>query len=1109
MRHANVATYGMGALLLAMVFSGVARAEMAYPLGGHANGNWGGGGIAAPFNLPYNNGVRYQIVYGNTEAGMNVVSAGGMLTAIEFSVQSSWNTTPMQLENCLVRVGYTTKQVMSGGTGGLETGMNNMNLNFKPNTYVATCINQTYSPQKIQHPGWTSTTVPYVAPGNVVKLNFLRPFAYNGMDNILVDISFTSRAANGGVTIFGTSSGRTIIYAQGPNVNSSTVAATVSSDFGFCYTGLEFTVNPTLDVQPAVNIFSQQPWPAGKGTVVTPANATGPAATNWTGDGLVVGKFDIVNPFQNIPASMTQITIQDRSIPGDSRTAYTPPAPPTTPPGNEYGVRLWRDSGPGGQPDGQFDPNFDVPIYDSTVPGTPGQNYTLDDGDIHFAVPTTEQNFNGNSSRTYFIVVKLRGAITGSLTPAPGDQYRSRVKTIAVPAGSGVNITGIPNPSPESCVPYFPGIDIEVPTFTYTEIQMGLQTAYLNSQNNVLMCFSVDYDRGPLNYQNTMTVEASGTGDDSVDYSGIRLVLDNDFNNQWTPGVDQVVSTIASGHFPQNDGTITFILATGPGEAGEFIAPVTKQFLILVDFNTIGTRGDTYQCQIINAGGHQFGAQTAGLPCPALPVPGLVLEGNDLLCTRIGPPPPDKTVSNISQGLNGWGELLLIVQITSLNRDWGVTDIVFTCTGVGINANPAAAFSEVALYEDLNANAPNFDGPAIDRLATSLTGTFTPTSPTTAQYSATIKDQAFASPIVRTFYLRVKLGGQALFGQRFYCNVTDITYNIAPSGGVVSLLPQPVLTNGLLIDAPTLTVTAAPTSPLSQIAEAGEAFGHTIAVFRFQAENDDIDIAGLNLTTGGTGDFFTDLDVASGIELYLDSEFLPLAPKDGLYTPGVDILLGQTGGNYPITSVPFNVSGPIVVPNGTSVDIIVRFNILATAGGSLPETFRCSIANPTDVLTAGSNAVILGIPAPNSNTVGVIIYFVSSFAPAVALRGGGAPITIIGAGFTPPFSCTIGGIPCPGNPVINSDGTGVSGLFIPAGNGLDLPIVVTTGALGSRLAPMRFSYATATTLNEKEARISNSFCAVNDSGPGAALAAMLAFAAMLAVASRVARRRES
>ncbi|MCC6572887.1 MAG: IPT/TIG domain-containing protein [Planctomycetes bacterium] len=1101
MRYTNIATYGLGALLLAVVFANSACAQTVYPYS-----SWGGSSANYPFNLDPSWGVRYQVVYGSQEAGMAAINSGGVITSLEFSVHSAnWNTAVLMLNNCVVRIGYTDKDYVPGANALSST---NMDLNFKTNSYIATCIQENYQVTKVQYPGWPTT---FQAPGHILKFVLRRPFAFNGggaSDNILVDISFTSRTPNAGLLLFG-NSGRRVVYASGAGVSSTTQTGTVS-DFGNSYVGLVCTVTPNLDVEPRWNIFSTQDWPVGRSTVTTPANATGPGASNWVGDGLLVGDFDIVNCFQNNPATLTKIQIEDRSLPGDSRTAFTNPQSPPASPGNEYGVRLWED-GPPGAPDGAFDPLSDIPIYDPAISPIPGKNFTLDDNFVEFDVPTARQSFVGGQSRKYFIVVKLAGAEPGSLTPEPGDKYQFRVKSLTV--GSGVGVTGVPG-APESCYPYFPGIFVEIPTFTYTDIYLGVQTCYLNSQNNVIQSFSVDYDRGPLNYQNSMTLAAPvditpTDGDDSVDYAGIRLALDNDANNQWTPGVDVVVSTIAANHFPMDDSSVTFIIPTGPGQAGEFLAPVTKRFIVLVDFNTIGARGSTYMCQITAASGHQFGAQVAGVPCPAVPTPGLVLEGNDLLCERIGPALPELPVSNISQGPNGWGELLLVIEIGSLNRDWSVTDIVFTCTGVGAAANPATAFSDVALYEDLNSNSPNFDGPAIDQLATALTGSFSPTSPTTAEYSATITNQGFPSTIVRTFYLRVKLAGNALFGQRYYANVTDVTWNLAPSGSMIDLQPQPPLTNGILIDAPTLTVSAAPTSPISSIAESGVAFGHTIAVFRFQAENEDINVSGLTLTTGGTGDFFTDLATSNGIEIYLDSELLPAVPKDGMFTPGVDVLLGQSGGNYPTAAVPFNVSGPIVIPNGQYYDLIIRYNILATAGASLPETFRCSISSPSDILTAGTNAVTFGIPQPISNTVGVIVYFVSSFSPTESLRTGGEPIVIIGAGFTPPVSVTIGGIPCPGEPIINGDGTGITGLFTPAGDGLELTIILTTGALGSREVPQTFNYATASIVDEHEARISSNACAVENSTAQTAMAAVLALMAMLAGASWMTRSRKS
>ena len=59
----------------------------------------------------------------------------------------------------------------------------------------------------------------------------------------------------------------------------------------------------------------------------------------------------------------------------------------------------------------------------------------------------------------------------------------------------------------------------------------------------------------------------------------------------------------------------------------------------------------------------------------------------------------------------------------------------------------------------------------------------------------------------------------------------------------------------------------------------------------------------------------------------------------------------------------------------------------------------------------------------------------------------------------PALTVTIGGVICPGVPVITG-GTQVTGLLVPAGSGKNLPIVVTSGALAPQTLTQTFSYST-------------------------------------------------
>jgi hypothetical protein len=149
----------------------------------------------------------------------------------------------------------------------------------------------------------------------------------------------------------------------------------------------------------------------------------------------------------------------------------------------------------------------------------------------------------------------------------------------------------------------------------------------------------------------------------------------------------------------------------------------------------------------------------------------------------------------------------------------------------------------------------------------------------------------------------------------------------------------------------------------------------------------------------------------------------------------------------------------VTVANSATRDLWVVLDVLATAGlgAAVPDSFQTVINATADVDAPGGIAVLMGTPAPQSNVLRLVDFFVSSFDPVADLPGGGKDITILGSGFMAPIIVLIDGIVCPGTAVING-GTQVTGIQVPPGTGLDRPITVKSGQLDEETLSQTFDY---------------------------------------------------
>jgi hypothetical protein len=178
-------------------------------------------------------------------------------------------------------------------------------------------------------------------------------------------------------------------------------------------------------------------------------------------------------------------------------------------------------------------------------------------------------------------------------------------------------------------------------------------------------------------------------------------------------------------------------------------------------------------------------------------------------------------------------------------------------------------------------------------------------------------------------------------------------------------------TTALIINTPVLTVANTTTQPATLTHKAGAVGSYTIASFRLSALNDAVTVNGITLTTGGTGDWTSDVSATSGVQVFRDD-------GDGVFN-AADTMLFQGAGAAVVTA---GFTPALAMPVTSTADLWVRVEFTATAGQgvvAIPETFTLSVAAAADV--NATTAAVLGTPAPTGVSIGAIEFSVTSFVP--------------------------------------------------------------------------------------------------------------------------------
>ncbi|MBX3475613.1 MAG: hypothetical protein KF754_14650 [Planctomycetes bacterium] len=682
----------------------------------------------------------------------------------------------------------------------------------------------------------------------------------------------------------------------------------------------------------------------------------------------------------------------------------------------------------------------------TTVVGTPGtpQSYTLTGEGLTSATTVTAPsgielcltvagtytptlNINQTPSLSATVFARLIGTTLGS--------YGGNITNVAGPASENVAVSGdVVTPDNLDASRNGPG--------SSTTVNNNAQGA----GGNGLVILDVTVATTNTAWTVTSFVfSASGSADEQTALDFLALYEDSTTGGTQGsfdgPATDVLATAAAGVSFNAANGTYTATLVNGA-----WAASTSRRFFLVAKLAGTAQAGETIHAELttINATTGGTGVVT-GVPTSSA-TPALTIDAAVMTATLNGPM-AFTTVDNNSQGAGGNGHVVADVTLSTINDSWTVSSLTFTESGT---MDGQTDLNFLALYLD-NGNGV-WDGPTIDTLATATAGTAFSAPNGTYTATLTAGPSAFAVNQSKRFFLVARLSGQASPGETLRVELTSINES-SPTGGTVAGAPT-AATSALVIDVATLTVNAGPANPTTiTVEQTAAAFQRMIGQFRFTASNDDFVVTGLTLTLGGNGDWVNNLNATSGVELYRDN-------GNGTFD-GTDTLVFSGAGGVGTVVAAFSASQTVNM--GTSMDLWLVLNVLATAGGSPAEVFNAQIASGAAVSTTTSGNVLIGTVAPVSADLRVVTFSVTNFTPLLALPAGGTAITITGTGFALPVTLTINGVICPGTPSVNAGGTQITGLLVPVGSGTNLPIVLNTNNLGPKTLTQTFSYSTVTT----------------------------------------------
>jgi len=678
-----------------------------------------------------------------------------------------------------------------------------------------------------------------------------------------------------------------------------------------------------------------------------------------------------------------------------------------------------------------------------TVVSLAGSAFTADNGSATFTLISSQSGFQAGDVRLYFVVAAY------ATSTVDGSSFQSRVSA-ASGTLPGTNLVGVP--APQAGTGYLggdfnAGLIINATGLIVTPL--GPNIAQNNAAVNIIDSdsqgpnsfgedfFSFELFAANENWSvNDITFSASGTGNDGTAFSELALYEDINANGQFDgPGTD-TLATNGIGNFTADNGIYTAALAN-PAQA----ANTTRRFFLTARMAGTATFGQTFNVRLEATNAMTAGVGTV-IGAPTVDSLSLQIDEGLMTVTNNGPTTAQPINSN-SIGNLGYGEMLLDFSLACVNDPFVVNSVDITAGGTG---NDVQAFSEITLYEDTNGNG-NFDGASTDNRASAQLITRFPVNNGTLTFN--LSNNQLPLGTTRRFFVMAKFAGTALGGQTFTARVANVAAQPV-NGGVVVGAPT-ADSAGVIIAQSALSVSMSPLqgSDKATVKKTGAPFTFPLGVVRLSVANGDATVTGINFSVAGTGEWFINIAQTNGVELWLDD-------GNGNFEATTDTLLYSGGGNNPQVQTVFNQ--PVVIPNSQYRDVFVMLNVLGSAGGSIPQTYRMSVANATDVSVSGGASVAMGMPAPVSRELSVVDFRVVSMTPLSSFNPGGATITLNGSGLIGTTALLIDGVPCGGTPVVSVDGTSVTGFIVPRGKGGAKTVELVTSLIGTETLNFSFTY---------------------------------------------------
>lgn len=310
------------------------------------------------------------------------------------------------------------------------------------------------------------------------------------------------------------------------------------------------------------------------------------------------------------------------------------------------------------------------------------------------------------------------------------------------------------------------------------------------------MVLDVEADTTSDSRIETITLTASGTGDDSTDVTGVSLYLDVDADGAYTAGTDTLLDGPAT--FSADDGT-----ATLSGISRTLTAGASETWLLVVDFAGTASGGDTFEFNLTT----NPASIDAVFDATGYPMAVSLLSATTTTYTVFETTTPGiltaslaaNTPADASAGPDATGLVMAAVTLTAGERE-SVDLSWIEISGYG-TGDESAGVSKVTLAEDIDADGQYTAG--TDRLL-GTAGAFAVNDGSVTFLLAGESITAMNAMRVLVIY---DLSGGAGNGE---------TFSASLDAGAIGALGQTsglsVLIDGLPIDGRTLTIDAPPSS---------------------------------------------------------------------------------------------------------------------------------------------------------------------------------------------------------------------------------------------------------------------------------------------------------